>query len=317
MKRFLSLLLVLTLVFTIAACSNEKNISTDIKQHETQDKNENTDIISIESSESEIVTEKSSTDTESESKNMIENSSTGAESEEKIPAETPKQEPTSNNNQTNSVVNNSTSNTTNKFSPKVIASRCEHNYLPPTCTSLIPCTICGELLTGLYQGDVIKYGHGYRNNKCIGCGFERKGVVELDGIFYAINQPITIDIRLMTSKQEIDIYPCVALYKNINGKLEPYNGLYDVGEFFALEATCGELLVSNGVQYGRWDYMTNSILKTNPNAIIETDFAPSRLIRRFKLSIPEAGQYEIILTDGPDSSKISPDEDCLYILNVY
>lgn len=209
------------------------------------------------------------------------------------------------------------SNPKNSFSPKVIASRCTHNYNPPSCTSLVSCTICGELLTGLYEGKPIEYGHSYQNKKCVDCGFELKGLVEISGNYFGVNQPITVDVSLNTNQQEISVYPCVALYKYVNNKWEPYNGMYDLGEFFALEATYGEELVSNGVKYGRWDYMSNEIIKTNSQAIVEDDFTGSRLIRRFKLSIPEEGEYKIEITDGPDNSKKPSVMNHSYVLKIY
>ena len=287
MKRLLFILLALTLIFTTASCANEKKSSSNVKEPPMKAKEEINDTVSDEPSENEIVTEIPSVDTIPEVK---------------VPTETP---------------SNNTVTTDIKFTPKVIASRCTHDYLPPTCTSLVPCTICGELLSGLYFGQKIEYGHIYQNNKCIHCGFERKDTLELNGSFFSTNQTITVDISLMTDEKEIEIYPCVTLYKYVNGNWKPYQGMYTVGEFFALEATQGEVLVSNCMQYGRWDYMNNNILKTDPNALVETDFAPSRLIRRFQILIPEKGEYKIEVTNGPNDSKKDSNKIYHYIINTY
>jgi hypothetical protein len=218
--------------------------------------------------------------------------------------------------QSNTTVNTPASTAGQKFSPKVIASKCSHSFLPRTCTSLYPCTICGELLTKKEVGQIVEYGHIYSNNKCTVCGFERKGSIEFSGNFFALNQPITIDISLMTEDKEIEIYPCITLYKEVNGNWQPYSGI-DVGEFFALEATHGEWVISNGIAYGRYDYMSNTILKTNPNALVETDFGPARLIRRFKLSISEPGTYKVDVLDGPNDSKKVSGQTHYYIINTY
>lgn len=154
--------------------------------------------------------------------------------------------------QSNTTVNTPASTAGQKFSPKVIASKCSHSFLPRTCTSLYPCTICGELLTK----------------------------------------------------------------KEVNGNWQPYSGI-NVGEFFALEATHGEWVISNGIAYGRYDYMSNTILKTNPNALVETDFGPARLIRRFKLSISEPGTYKVDVLDGPNDSKKVSGQTHYYIINTY
>lgn len=305
MKKFLSLLLTLTLIFALVACNKDKNTSSIVNT--TQSEEEIT-----QTTENGNTTEDSSVETSSEQSNSIVSSNQQLTSNNTTSNNTAPNNTTSNNN-----VNNSNPNTIKKFNPKVIASNCVHKYQSPTCTSLIPCTICGELLTGLYQNQKIEYGHSYINNKCSVCGFENKGTLELNGSFFAINQKITVDINLMTNEQEIEIYPCVALYKYVNGSWKPYNGLYDVNEFFALEATHGEVLISNGIKYGRWDYMNNGILKTNPNAIVEKNFTQSRLIRRFKLLIPETGEYKIEITDGPNNSKKVQGKDYQYIIKTY
>ena len=96
----------------------------------------------------------------------------------------------------------------------------------------------------------------------------------------------------------------MAFYKYVNNDWIPYEGLYWVGEFFGLVATPGEILVSDtGVKYGRWDYMSNEILQQDPSATVETDFSEYRLIRRFKISIPEPGIYKYTITEGPNNEK--------------
>lgn len=222
-----------------------------------------------------------------------------------------------NQNQNQSQNQNSNQNSKNKISPTVIASRCTHNYLAPTCTSLLPCTICGEL-GDRYQGSKVGAGHSYffGSKTCIVCGFEPKEFYELNLDLYATNQIVTFDVYLVTEEKDISIYPCVALYREVNNNWEPYSGLCELGEFFALEATPGEELVSNGVKHGRWDYMSNEILKTDPDALVETEFSNMRLIRRFKILIPEAGTYKVEVTDGPNNSKI-PDFKHYYVTKSY
>lgn len=298
MRKILSAVLVLVMAFSLTACSKEKNTSSDVNISTTQGQVENNYALNTTTSENE-------------------DSSTVVTSQESIPEETSKPESIPNNTQTSSAVSNPTVNVPKTFSPKVIASQCTHNYLPPTCTSFMPCTICGEHLKGLYQGQKIEYGHLYDSNKCVDCGFERKGTIELNLDYYALNQPITVDIYLTTTEEEIEIYPCVTLYKNVNGSWQPYNGMYEVGEFFALDATYGEVLESNGVKYGRWDYMNNNILKTNPNAIIEKDFANSRLIRRFKISFSELGEYKLDVTNGPNDSKKIENKNYDFMFQTY
>ena len=126
---------------------------------------------------------------------------------------------------------------------------------------------------------------------------------EFCGNFFSTDQTVTLDVYLMTDEKEISIYPCVALYRYENNTWVPYSGLYEAGEFFALEATSGEVLTSNGIKHGRWDYMSNEILKNDPNANVETDFSQSKLIRRFKIQITEPGTYNADVTDGPNDSQ--------------
>lgn len=296
MKRKLLFLFVLILSVMLSACRGSNDNS------------------SLNNSQSENLSTESETQLESE---VPSESETSSESEVPPVSEIPLESEVPSESEVPPVSETPPSDTPKHYSPKVIASQCAHNYLPPTCVSLMPCTICGELYQGLYEGAQVGYGHYYNGNKCVNCGFERNGSLELSGNFFAVNQPITIDIRVMTTEKEIEIYPCITLYKEVNGAWVPYEGLYDVGEFFALEATVGEVLVENGVRYGRWDYMSNTILKTNPNAFVETEFAESRLIRRFKITIPESGTFCVKITDGPNDSLKNPDKNYDYIINCY
>lgn len=306
MKKILAIVLALVMVFFLTSCNDKKTQSellNSVVEYEAETKSsesakkENSKVSEISSIDVVSQTDISSNTSKIESSRSASSSVSSSSS------------------QTND--NGLGSNLKKTFSPTVIASRCSHNYNPPTCTSLIPCTICGELLTGLYQGEKIGYGHFYKDKKCVNCGFEFNGSVELSGDFFTVNQPITVDINLMTSEQEIEIYPCVTLYKYVENSWVPYNGMYEIGEFFALEATYGEELVSNGVKYGRWDYMNNLSLKTNPDAIVEKDFVNSRLIRRFQFSIHEVGEYKIEITDGPNDSKKPMTTNHDYIVKTY
>ena len=203
------------------------------------------------------------------------------------------------------------------FHPTVIASRCSHQYVDPTCTSLVNCTICGEKIRGLYKGNKVGYGHYYKDKKCLICGFEYVALAEVCLNRFSVNQPLVCDIYLSSQEKYVSAYPCVSIYRFENNEWVPYNGMYELGEFFALDATYGGVLEENGIKYGRWDYMTNEALKTDPNACLETEFASARLIRRFKFSIPEEGQYKIDITDGPNDSMRPEGATHQYMMKVY
>ena len=57
-----------------------------------------------------------------------------------------------------------------------------------------------------------------------------------------------------------------------------------------------------GVRYGRWDIMSNEILQINPNVNVENELL-SRLIRRFKITIKEVGEYKVEVCDAPNGIK--------------
>ena len=161
MKKILSILLVLTLFFTLPSCSQEENASSEVNTSTTQGN-------SISSNESKIET----------NENKISSSDTSVP--ESTQTEVSKLETTPSNPQTSNVVTENekgketNTNVKQTFSPKVVASQCTHKYQNPTCTSFMPCTICGEHLKGLYQGQKIEYGHLYDSNKCVDCGLCKK-----------------------------------------------------------------------------------------------------------------------------------------------
>lgn len=287
MKKILSLLLVFML-FILCSCRSEKDISSQMNSFTSE-------IQSTQTSESQV---SSKLETASSKVEVVPNSKVSETSSAVFSSsEVPQSEPD------NNIVE-----TVLEIKPKVIASRCQHSYTKPSCTAPLICSKCSEAGPSQYEGEKITFNHLFVDKKCQICGYvstlSQNNYVEFNGSFYETNKEITIDVLLLTPQKNISMYLNISCYKYENNSWQPYEGLYEQGEFFELVATPGEVLISeNGIKYGRWDYLSNEVLQKDPSAIVESDFSEGRLIRRFKVSFPEPGMYKCEVSQGKTPSQ--------------
>ena len=189
MKKLLSLLLALTLVFALVACSNEKDTASESDTSTTQTEVENTDNTETTDSDSDT-TDKSLSDTKTPS-----NSNTSS---------------TQNNTTTNNKDNTTSSKPSNAINKPTISmpstppakdtttptestqtptdepdenpadepSDCEHTYPTVTCTIPKMCTKCHHI-----AGNALP--HNYKNGSCTVCGMAEMLVTFREGYWVA------------------------------------------------------------------------------------------------------------------------------------
>ncbi len=175
MKKILSLLLALTLVFALVACSNEKDTTSEPYTSTTQTETESTD--NTETTDSNT-TDESSSDTETPSNNTPTTST-----ETSKPTTSDKDNTTSS--KPSNAINKPTismpstppakDTTTPTESTQTPAdeldekptdepSDCEHTYTPLTCSCPKYCTKCEDIAAHSLP-------HNYQNGKCTVCGW--------------------------------------------------------------------------------------------------------------------------------------------------
>ncbi len=270
MKRIVSVLLVLTLVFALSACKKENSTS----------------------SESDIDTESvvSSIDTATQnitnSNNEIENdSSLIATSSEK----TTSSKPTIASNPTTSSKPIVSSQPTASSKPSHI-----HSYSKATCTEPKKCS-CGAT-----EGSIL--GHNFKDGKCTVCSTKDPNYKTYDayinGVGYNIGSEITIDVILKTSDKNVAVCPCLLFYKKTDDILKKYDiasGLEDIfGEEPTLSSTSGEALESEDGDecYGVWRWFQTDFADT------DIDFSNGQVLIRLKYTVNIKGNFELRVRDG-------------------
>lgn len=176
MKKFLSLLLALTFVFTLVACSNEKGTTSEPDTSTTQTGTESAD--GTETTDSNI-TDESSSDTESNieidapttspetSKPTTSDKDNATSSKPgnainkptiSMPSTPPAKDTTTPTESTQTPADEPDKNPTDE------PSDCEHTYTPLTCSCPKYCTKCEDIAANALP-------HNYQNGKCTVCGW--------------------------------------------------------------------------------------------------------------------------------------------------
>ncbi len=310
MKRLLALVLCIFMLVGTTACKNAENSSSDAA--------------AAPSSQNEDVSSTNSEETNSaDSSSVVSDASSNESATSSVASQKPAQNTQSKPSTPTKPAEKVEKLTFDHFMPSVIASRCEHIYKPAGCSWYSLCKLCQEKCRDEnYEYRAILL-HDFVNSKCTICNRTQKlddsNLVDLNLSYYATGQEITVDVYVTDLNPTVTLYPCITLEKCIDVKKDiwiPYEGLYEVGEFFALEAKPGGIITSDkGVRYGRWDIMSNEILNTNPDAKVENQLL-NRLIRRFKVTFSEPGSYRTRMYDAPNGV-ISEEWDVNYGTSNY
>ncbi len=177
MKKSLSLLLALTLVFALVACSNEKDTTsepdTSTTQTESTDNTETTDSNATDESSSDTKTP-SNNDTSSTQNNTTTSNKDNTTSSKPSNAIN---KPTISTPSTPPAKDTTTPNESTQ-TPTDEPSDCEHTYTTVSCTVPKMCTKCQHI-----AGNALP--HNYKNGSCTVCGMAEMLVTFLEGYWVA------------------------------------------------------------------------------------------------------------------------------------